>query len=105
MGRTMVSAAPSFAARTCLVGETIARLSRPDRTWLGAIPQGRDRILLLVSLGSSLLMMLMVAAAGVGIARTSDAGCLAEDAAPCVTEPAEWCRSLNREMLCPGELT
>ena len=105
MRLSMVSAAPAFAARTYLVAERIAHPSRPDRVRLRAISRGRHRGVLLVSLASSLLMMLMVVAAGVGIARTSDAVCLAADAAPCATEPAEWCRSLKEEMICPGEPT
>jgi hypothetical protein len=105
MRPSMVSAAPAFAARTSLVAEMRADASRPDRVHPREILRGRDRGMLLASLASSLFMMLMVVAAGVGIARTSNAGCPAEDAATCVPQSAEWCKSLKGEMLCPGEPT
>jgi hypothetical protein len=60
---------------------------------------------MLASVAASLIMALMVAAAAVAIERTSDAACLAADSTPCGPDTAEWCKSVDGQMLCPGEPT
>jgi hypothetical protein len=70
-----------------------------------SVSLGRATYDLCVSITAGVLVALMVATAAVAIERTSEAGCLAADSAPCAPEPVEWCTSLNGQMICLGEPT
>jgi hypothetical protein len=103
MDLSTATAMTSLGERARPVAAAVGR--PPDRSFVGlkAIRTSRQAILMLASVGASLVMVSMVAAGAVAIERMPDAACLAAGSTPCEADPMEWCKSLNGKLICIGE--
>ena len=99
----LLTAMTSRAERARPVAAAAGRSTDRGPICLKAIRTSRQAILMLASVGASLIMVSMVAAAAVAIERTPDAACLAAGSTPCGADPVEWCKSLNGKLICIGE--